>query len=128
MSDSTVYPVPEEWAKNALIDAETYAEKYRRSIEEPDGFWREEARRLDWIKPFTKVKEASFHGSRTARSTSPPTASTDTLKRAATRPRSSGNPTIRPPRSAPSPIASSTPKSAVSRTCSRPRVSVAAIG
>ena len=61
MSDGVVYPVPEEWAKNALIDAETYARKYRQSVEDPDGFWREEARRLDWIKPFTRVKDTSFH-------------------------------------------------------------------
>ncbi len=61
MSDGAVYPVPEEWAKNALIDAETYAEKYRRSLDDPDGFWREEARRLDWIKPFSQVKNTSFH-------------------------------------------------------------------
>ncbi|MXP41407.1 acetate--CoA ligase [Altererythrobacter soli] len=60
MSEHVVHPVPEEWAKNALIDAETYAEKYRRSVEDPDGFWREEAQRIDWIKPFTKVNESSF--------------------------------------------------------------------
>jgi acetyl-CoA synthetase len=60
MSEQVVHPVPEEWAKNALIDAETYAEKYRRSVEDPDGFWREEARRIDWIKPFSKVKDTSF--------------------------------------------------------------------
>ena len=48
-----VYPVPAEWAANALIDAAGYAEKYRRSIEDPEGFWREEAERIDWIRPFT---------------------------------------------------------------------------
>jgi hypothetical protein len=30
-------------------------------VEEPDAFWREEAQRIDWIKPFTRVKETSFH-------------------------------------------------------------------
>ena len=60
MSDGVVYPVPEDWAKNALIDAEAYADKYRRSVEDPDGFWREEAKRLDWIKPFTRVRDTSF--------------------------------------------------------------------
>jgi acetyl-CoA synthetase len=60
MSEQVVHPVPEEWAKNALIDAETYAEKYRRSVEDPDGFWRDEAQRIDWIKPFTRVKDTSF--------------------------------------------------------------------
>jgi acetyl-CoA synthetase len=60
VSESAVYPVPRAWAENALIDADTYRQKYRRSIEDPDGFWREEAQRLDWIRPFTKVKNTSF--------------------------------------------------------------------
>ncbi len=60
MSDAAIYPVPEEWARDALIDAAAYEEKYRRSITDPDGFWREEARRIDWIRPFTKVKDTSF--------------------------------------------------------------------
>ncbi len=56
-----VYPVPTEWADTALINAERYEEMYRRSIDDPDGFWREQAGRLQWIKPFTTVKETSFH-------------------------------------------------------------------
>jgi len=60
MSEQVVHPVPREWAENALIDAATYADKYRRSIEDSDGFWREEAQRIDWIKPFSQVKETSF--------------------------------------------------------------------
>ena len=61
MSEQVVHPVPREWAENALIDAGKYAEMYRRSIEDPEGFWREEAKRIDWIKPFTQVKDTSFH-------------------------------------------------------------------
>ncbi len=60
MSESVVYPVPRKWADDALIDAATYEEMYRRSVEDPDGFWRTEAQRLDWIRPFTKVRNASF--------------------------------------------------------------------
>jgi acetyl-CoA synthetase len=56
-----IYPVPSEWSANALIDDARYQEMYRRSVEEPDAFWREEAQRIDWIKPFTRVKETSFH-------------------------------------------------------------------
>jgi acetyl-CoA synthetase len=56
----TLREVPPEWAESALIDAETYAEKYRLSIADPEAFWREEAQRLDWIKPFTQVKDCSF--------------------------------------------------------------------
>jgi len=57
---ASIHPVPQEWAENALIDRERYQQMYRRSVEEPDAFWREEAKRIDWIKPFTKVKDTSF--------------------------------------------------------------------
>ncbi|MFA6122553.1 MAG: acetate--CoA ligase [Sphingomonas sp.] len=57
----TVYPVPAAWAEGALIDAARYDAMYARSIAEPDAFWREEARRVDWIRPFTKVRTTSFH-------------------------------------------------------------------
>ncbi len=56
-----VYPVPADWARNALVDEARYEEMYRRSIDDPDGFWREEAQRLDWMKPFSEVKQTSFH-------------------------------------------------------------------
>ena len=60
MSDK-VYPVSSEWAKRAYVDAAKYAELYAHSINDPDGFWGEEGRaRIDWIKPFTKVKNTSF--------------------------------------------------------------------
>ncbi|HEX7822943.1 MAG TPA: acetate--CoA ligase [Sphingobium sp.] len=58
---SSSYPVPAEWAARATITAEGYAEKYARSVADPEGFWREEAQRLDWIKPFTTVKTTSFN-------------------------------------------------------------------
>ena len=56
----TVHPVPAEWAKRAYVDAAGYAEKYRRSIAEPEAFWREETARLDWIKPWTQLNRCSF--------------------------------------------------------------------
>ncbi len=56
-----IYPVPQEWADTALVNEARYQEMYRASIEDPDAFWRAEAQRLDWIKPFTKVKETSYH-------------------------------------------------------------------
>ena len=56
----SIYPVPAEWAETALVDAAGYEEMYQRSITDPDGFWRDEAQTLDWIKPFTTVKQTSF--------------------------------------------------------------------
>ena len=55
-----VYPVPDEWAQKALIDADRYDAMYRELVEDPEGFWRREAQRIDWIKPFTRVKDTSF--------------------------------------------------------------------
>ena len=49
MSDS-VYPVPEEWARNARVDAAGYEKLHGRSLADPGTFWLEQARRLDWIK------------------------------------------------------------------------------
>ncbi len=59
MSD-TLLPVPSEWKSRAFIDAAKYQEMYTRAGKDPDGFWREQAARIDWIKPFTKVKNVSW--------------------------------------------------------------------
>jgi acetyl-CoA synthetase len=55
-----VYAVPAEWAARAHIDERKYNEMYKRSIENPTEFWGEAGKRLDWIKPYTKVKNTSF--------------------------------------------------------------------
>jgi len=60
MTDA-VYPVPEEWARKALIDADRYADMYRESVEDPEGFWWREAQRIDWMTPFSRVRETSFN-------------------------------------------------------------------
>ena len=54
-----VHPVP-EWADSASMDAERYARAYEAAKTDPDGYWREQAQRLDWITPFTSVKDTSF--------------------------------------------------------------------
>ncbi len=54
------YPVPDAWASTALIDSERYDALYRQSIDDPDGFWRKEAKRIDWIRPFTEINQSSF--------------------------------------------------------------------
>ncbi|MCT2402101.1 acetyl-coenzyme A synthetase N-terminal domain-containing protein, partial [Novosphingobium mangrovi (ex Huang et al. 2023)] len=55
-----VYPVSGEWSEGALIDNDRYLAMYRRSVDDPEGFWAGEARRIDWIKPFSTVKQTSF--------------------------------------------------------------------
>ena len=60
MSDGQVFPVPEAWAKRAHMDAAGYEAAWKRVEADPDGFWTDVAGRLDWIKPFTVVKDVSF--------------------------------------------------------------------
>ena len=57
---STIHPVPADWASRAFVDAAGYAEKYRRSLAEPEAFWREESARIDWIRPWAELSRSSF--------------------------------------------------------------------
>jgi acetyl-CoA synthetase len=60
MSDGEVFPVPEAWARHAHMNAAGYDAAWKRVEADPDGFWRDVAGRLDWIKPFSVVKDVSF--------------------------------------------------------------------
>jgi hypothetical protein len=60
VSDGEVFPVPEAWAKNALMGAADYEAAVRRVALDPDGYWTDVAKRLDWMTPFTEVKDVSF--------------------------------------------------------------------
>jgi len=55
-----VYAVSDEWKKRAFVDQAKYEEMYARSVKDPEGFWAEHGKRIDWIKPFTKVKNTSY--------------------------------------------------------------------
>ncbi len=59
MSDK-IYEVPPTWASGALVDDAKYKAMYDASIADPDAFWGEHGKRIDWFKPFTKVKDTSF--------------------------------------------------------------------
>ena len=61
MSEGEVFPVPEAWAKKAHMDAAAYEAAVKRVEDDPEGYWRDVAGRLDWMKPFTVVKDTSFH-------------------------------------------------------------------
>jgi acetyl-CoA synthetase len=60
VSDNEVFPVPGAWAKNALMNTAGYDAAVARVETDPDGYWTEVGKRLDWIKPFTQVKDVSF--------------------------------------------------------------------
>jgi acetyl-CoA synthetase len=55
-----IYDVPAVWAKRAWIDQAKYRELYARSIADPNGFWAEQAKRLDWMKTPHKIENWSF--------------------------------------------------------------------
>ena len=54
------FPVQEEVAKTALIDKAKYQAMYKQSVEDNEGFWNEHGKRVDWIKPYTQVKDVNF--------------------------------------------------------------------
>ncbi|MGO2010420.1 MAG: acetate--CoA ligase [Pseudoalteromonas sp.] len=56
----TIYPVPENIKNAALVDNDKYNTLYKQSIDDPEGFWAEHGKRLDWSTPYTKVKNTSF--------------------------------------------------------------------
>src|ERR1700732_233480 len=55
-----IYPASPGWKRRAYIDNAKYQKLYARSVADPDSFWAEQARRIDWIKPFTSVKNTSL--------------------------------------------------------------------
>jgi acetyl-CoA synthetase len=60
MSDKTVYPVNATYKDNAHITDKDYQRLYQQSINDPERFWAEQAKRISWIKPFSEVKDVSF--------------------------------------------------------------------
>jgi acetyl-CoA synthetase len=61
MSDVKVYPVPAEFAAKSYIDQARYEEMYKRSVEDPEGFWAEQAEQfVTWSKPWNKVLDWSY--------------------------------------------------------------------
>ncbi|ACY50362.1 acetate--CoA ligase [Vibrio diabolicus] len=60
MSEAHVYPVKENIKTHTHADNDTYLAMYQQSVTDPEGFWNEHGKIVDWIKPFTKVKSTSF--------------------------------------------------------------------
>jgi acetyl-CoA synthetase len=60
MSDVKTYEVKEHIGSTALLNEEQYEALYQRSIDDSEGFWAEQGKRIDWIQPFTQVRDVSF--------------------------------------------------------------------
>ena len=54
------YPPADDFVAAAHVDRPRYEAMYAQSMVDPDGFWRQEAKRLDWIKAPTKIRDVSF--------------------------------------------------------------------
>ena len=59
-SGELVFKVPKKWSKSAYIDKNQYEKKYKLSIKDNEGFWRKEGKRIDWIKPYKKIKDVKY--------------------------------------------------------------------
>ncbi|HEV2363166.1 MAG TPA: acetate--CoA ligase [Caulobacteraceae bacterium] len=60
MSEEKVFPVPDAWSARAHFNGARFQAAWQRVEQDPDGYWRDLGQRLDWIKPFTQVKDVSF--------------------------------------------------------------------
>jgi len=59
-SKELIFKVPKKWSNNAYVDKNQYEKKYRLSIKDNEGFWKKEGKRIDWIKPYTKIKDVKY--------------------------------------------------------------------
>ena len=60
MEQDMIFEPSADLAKSALIDANGYAALYQDSIANPDQFWAEHGKRIDWIKPYSQISDVSF--------------------------------------------------------------------
>ena len=60
MSEEMIFPPSEETVKKALINDAEYQSMYKASVDDPEAFWAEQGKRIDWIKPYTKIENVSY--------------------------------------------------------------------
>jgi len=55
-----IFKVTKKWSNSAYVNKKKYEQKYKLSLKDNDGFWRKEGKRIDWIKPYTKIKDVKY--------------------------------------------------------------------
>ena len=55
-----IYKTKKDWISKALVNKSQYEKKYKSSIKDNDGFWKKEGKRINWIKPYTKIKDVKY--------------------------------------------------------------------
>ena len=63
MSEETIIKVNDNWSKKGFVNKENYETKYKYSINDNESFWDEEGKRINWIKPYTKIKDVKYSDS-----------------------------------------------------------------
>ena len=58
-----IYRTKKDWVNKALVNKSQYEKKYKSSIKDNDGFWKKEGKRINWIKPYTKIKDVKYSSS-----------------------------------------------------------------
>ena len=59
-SKELIFKVPKKWSQSAYVDKNQYDKKYKLSITDNEKFWKKEGKRIDWIKPYTKIKDVKY--------------------------------------------------------------------
>jgi len=59
-SKELIFKVPKKWSNNAYVNKSQYEKKYKLSIKDNENFWRKEGKRINWIKPYTKIKDVKY--------------------------------------------------------------------
>ncbi len=59
-SNELIFKVPKKWANKAYVNNIKYQKKYKLSLKDNEGFWRKEGKRIDWIKPYSKIKDVKY--------------------------------------------------------------------
>ncbi len=55
-----IYKTKKEWVSKAIVNRSQYEKKYKNSIKDNEGFWKKEGKRINWIKPYTKIKDVKY--------------------------------------------------------------------
>ena len=59
-SKELIFKVPKKWSNSAYVNRAKYEKKYKLSIKDNEGFWKKEGKRINWIKPYTKIKDVKY--------------------------------------------------------------------
>ena len=59
-SNELIFKVPKKWSNSAYVNRAKYEKKYKLSIKDNEGFWKKEGKRINWIKPYTKIKDVKY--------------------------------------------------------------------